>query len=170
MGFGETYNENASKMPQNASKLMRNGEQNHKLNFPDDDTEVYPGERVTSSQYFGVTYNLRASRWQAQRYSKPGNKVVYNGSYRKEETAAHASDTLARTLMRNGEEYHMLNFPDDYTEVYPERQTSSMYLGVAYNKWNSKWCAYRHSKAGKKLVYHGSYNDEETAAHASDTL
>merc|ERR1712098_972045 len=100
-----------------ARKLMENhGEQCHMLNFPDDDTEVCP-ERDTSSRYFGVTYNDRASKWQAQRYSKAWNKVVYNGSYKDEQTAAHASDTLARKLMRNGERNHRLNFPDDDTEV-----------------------------------------------------
>jgi len=28
-----------------ARKLMKNGEQNHKLNFPGDHTEVYPEEK-----------------------------------------------------------------------------------------------------------------------------
>ena len=45
--------------------------------------------------------------------------MVSNGcNYENEETAAHASDTLARKLMENGEKALKLNFPDDYTEVH----------------------------------------------------
>ena len=46
------------------------------------------------------------------------NKVVYYGLYDNEQTAAHASDTLARQLMKNGELNLKLNFPDDNTEVH----------------------------------------------------
>jgi hypothetical protein len=41
--------------------------------------------------------------------------------FKDEETAAHATDTLARKLMANGEKNHKLNFPDDNTEVYAEK-------------------------------------------------
>ena len=50
-------------------------------------------------------------------------KSVSNGYYSDEDTSAHASDTLARKLMRNGEQGHKLNFPDDYIEVYPKEVT-----------------------------------------------
>ena len=46
--------------------------------------------------------------------------MICNGRYESEETAAHASDTLARKLMTNGEQGHKLNFPNDDTEVFPE--------------------------------------------------
>ena len=46
--------------------------------------------------------------------------MLYNGSYDNEETAARASDTLARKLMANGEQAHKLNFPDDDTDVFPD--------------------------------------------------
>ena len=46
--------------------------------------------------------------------------MLYNGCYDDEKTAAHASDTLARQLMENGEQGHKLNFPDEYTEVHWE--------------------------------------------------
>ena len=62
-------------------------------------------------------YDARRSKWQAQKRSKLQKKIVNNGSYDNEETAAHASDTLARKLMANGEQGHKLNFPDDDTEV-----------------------------------------------------
>merc|ERR1712098_447391 len=149
---------------------MANGEQEHKLNFPDDDTEVY-AEETNTSRYIGVSYDETNSRWVAYRRSKNEKKTVYNGSYKDEKTAAHGSDTLARKLKENGEQNHKLNFADDDTEVYPEEKTtSSQCIGVYYNERQLTWLAYRWSKNGKKMVYNGTYKDEETAAHASDTL
>merc|ERR1712098_779845 len=52
---------------------------------------------------FGVTYNKRREEWRAERWSKKERKPVYHGTYKDEETAAHASDTLARKLIANGE-------------------------------------------------------------------
>jgi len=57
------------------------------------------------------------------RHSKLEKKDVYNGVYENEERAAHASDTLARILIANGEQGHKLNFPDDNTEVFPEKNS-----------------------------------------------
>merc|ERR1712098_341177 len=103
-----------------ARKLTANGEKVHQLNFPDDDTEVYP---KFSSNYIGVTYDKINATWLAKRWSKNEKKTITNRTYKVEETAAHASDTLARTLINNGEKGHQLNFPDDDTEVYPEKET-----------------------------------------------
>merc|ERR1712098_110994 len=153
-----------------ARKFMKNGEQDHKLNFPDDDTEVNAEKKPTASQYIGVTYS-DYSTWRAYRWSKYEKRKVYNGNYKDEKTAAHASDTLARKLMQNGEQKLKLNFPNDDTEVYPEKKhTSSVYIGVSYSERKSIWLAYRRSRKEKKTVYNGFYNDEETAARASDTL
>ena len=60
------------------------------------------------------------SKWYASRWNKNEKKNFHNGYYDNEETAAHASDTLARKLMENGEQGHKLNFPDDHTEVHPK--------------------------------------------------
>ena len=49
--------------------------------------------------------------------------MVHNGTYENEETAAHASDTLARKLLEHGEQGHQLNFPNDETEVFREEVT-----------------------------------------------
>merc|ERR1712098_897511 len=141
----------------------------HKLNFPDDDTEVF-SEKTFSSQFVGVVYRENGSKWQAQRRSKHGKKMFFNGSYNNEKTAAHASDTLARKLMANGDQGRKLNFPDDDTEVFPEEMKSSQFVGVFRRRDRSKWQAMRRSKHEEKNVYNGSYKDEETAAHASDTL
>merc|ERR1712098_85374 len=102
-----------------ARTLIANGEKGHKLNFPDDHTEVYPEQKTN---YFGVSYHKIRSTWNAYRHSKKKNNTVFNGTYKDEETAAHASDTLARKLMANGEKGHKLNFPDGDTEVYSEYQ------------------------------------------------
>merc|ERR1712034_58675 len=117
-----------------ARKLIANGEQGHKLNFPDDDTEVFPEKKTFSSQFVGVVYSIKISKWKATRRSKHEKKDVYNGCYDNEKTAARASDTLARILITNGEQGHKLNFPNDETEVFPEKETkSSQYSGVSYN-------------------------------------
>jgi len=152
-----------------AKKLMANGEQNHKLNFQDDDTDIHL-DRSNSSKYLGVSYIEAKQLWQVQRRSKSEKKLVQNGTYKDEEKAAHASDTLARKLMANGELNHKLNFPDEDTEVYPEKTNFSEYTGVSYSEPNAGWFAQIWTKHEKKLVHNGTYKDEQTAAHASDTL
>merc|ERR1712098_810811 len=149
-----------------ARKLIASGEKGHKLNFLDDDTEVNP--ETERENYFGVRYNKQRQTWCASRWSKGINKTFHNGTYKDEETAAHASDTLARKLIANGEKGHTLNYPDDETVVY--REKTSNYIGVSYITRDSIWRAERWSKIGNKVVYNGSYKDEKTAAHASDTL
>jgi hypothetical protein len=101
---------------------MENGEQGHILNFPDDRTEVYREEKMFSSRFIGVSYNKSCSKWRAQRHSNSEKTMAHNGYFDNEETAAHASDTLARNLIKNGELNHKLNFPDDHTEIYPPNQ------------------------------------------------
>merc|ERR1712034_237535 len=92
-----------------------------KLNFPHDRTEVNREEKK-SSKFIGVSCQKKTMKWHAQRWSKNENKPVSNGFYYDEETAAHASDTLARRLMKNGEKNQKLNFPDDHTETFPDKQ------------------------------------------------
>merc|ERR1712098_785458 len=103
-----------------ARNLMKNGEQNFEINFSDNDAEVYPGR--SSSRYIGVSYSKVTRQWQVKRWSKSEKKQAHNGWYRDENTAAHASDSLARTLMASGEQNHKLNFPDDIREVFPEKK------------------------------------------------
>merc|ERR1712034_87500 len=104
-GVYDTEEEAAHASDTLARKLMKNGEQVRKLNFPDDKTEVH--KKGNSSQYIGVSYCKRDAKWKAQRHSKNENKLVYsNGYHNTEEAAAHASDTLARKLIQNGEQDH----------------------------------------------------------------
>ena len=63
-----------------------------------------------------MSYDVK-SKWRAQRRSKLHNRLIQNERYEDDETAARASDTLARKLIANGEQAHKLNFPDDDTEV-----------------------------------------------------
>jgi len=105
-----------------ASKLIENGEQRHKLNFPDDKTEVY--KKRNTSQYIGVSYNKKFSKWKAQRYNKNEKKNVFIGYHNTEEGAAHASDTLAKKLIQIGEN-HRLNFSDENTEKENKRKRSN---------------------------------------------
>jgi len=116
-----------------------------------------------------VSYDKDNSKWRVQKWSSKEKKQVFNGLYDDEKTAAHASDTLARKLIENGELNHKLHFPDDHTDVYPEEKTSH-YIGVTYNKNLSKWYAQRWSRNDKKKFSNGYYDNAETAARASDNL
>jgi len=151
-----------------ARQLMAKGEQNLKLNFPDEITEVHL-ERKKNSKYIGVYYTQDRAKWRAKRWSKKENKFVDNGYHKDEETAAHASDTLAKKLMENCKQNLKLNFPDDSTEVH-KRTKLSKYFGVSYNEKTKRWVAQRYSKTAKGPFNNGTHKDEETAAHASDTL
>jgi len=102
---------------------MQNGEKGHRLNFPDDETEVC-AEKRSSSQYIGVRFLAKHLNWSVQRRSKKENKTVNGGHYNTEEAAARASDTLAKKLMKNGEQGHKLNFPDGGTEHKKKRKRS----------------------------------------------
>merc|ERR1712098_1029367 len=106
--------------------------------------------------YIGVYYDVKRSKWQAKRQSKHSKRLLYNGSHKNEETAAQASDTLARKLMANGE-HHKLNFLDDGTQVFPEKTFSSQYIGVCYDVNKSKWVAQRYSRHEKRLLYNGCH-------------
>merc|ERR1712098_264507 len=117
-----------------ARKLMKNGEQKLTLNFPDENTEVYAEEK--SSEFIGVTYHEKNSKWRAQRWSKEKKTMVTNGYFDDEKTAAHASDTLARKFMENGGLKLTLNFPDDHTEVYP-KLTANYFLYEKFLKFMS---------------------------------
>merc|ERR1712098_301690 len=125
-----------------------------------------------SSKFIGVSISRNRSKWIAKRWSKNENKAVCNGyCYDNEETAAHASDTLARKLMKNGEHGHKLNFPYDHTEVYPDKKKfTSKFIGVSYHEKRSKWFVRRWGKNDNKQFSNGYYDDEEIAAHASDTF
>merc|ERR1712096_269432 len=121
-----------------ARKLIKNGERGHKLNFPDDHTEVsIRRKEPVSSKYIGVHYNKSRSKWYAKRWSKNRNKRLQNGCFDNEQTAAHVSDALARKLIENGE-HHELNFPDVYAEV-KKKPFASKYAGVSYHQ--NRWCA-----------------------------
>merc|ERR1712098_539420 len=150
--------------------LITKGEKNHKLNFPDDQTEVYPKNK-SNSKYFGVFYNEKVKRWYVTRWSKSAKKHLNNRCYRDEETAALASDTLARKLMSNGEVGHKLNFPDNITEVNMEKKRNYLeYIGVYYHEKSKRWVPQRWSKTENRSISNGGYNNAEAAAHASDTL
>merc|ERR1712098_703929 len=102
-----------------------------------DHIEVHPEKKSKTSEYIGVRY--RNSKWVVYRRSKNKKMNVSNGSYDNKETAAHASDTLARKLTNKGEQGHKLNFPNDHIKVHPEKIQTSPYIGVTYQERKSKW-------------------------------
>merc|ERR1712098_661110 len=121
------------------------------------------------------TYKGFSNGWRAYRWSENENKMVYSGCYINEETAAHASDTLARELMNNGEHRHMLNFPDENIGLHVGQDgTCLFYLGIyqtiAGHRFK-RWQAHRWNKDEARTDSNACcYKNEETAAHASDTL
>merc|ERR1712098_922866 len=66
--------------------------------------DEYAKKKEPSSQFIGVSYDMNTTKWRAQRRSKLEKKTLCNGTYENEETAARASDTLARKLLSNGEQ------------------------------------------------------------------
>merc|ERR1712098_699669 len=122
--------------------------------------DEYAKKKEPSSQFIGVSYDINTTKWRVQRHSKLTKKTIYNGSYENEETAARASDTLARKLMANGEQVHKLNFPDDDTDVFPEeKKSSSKFIGVKKVSNSAKWQSQRYSKLEKKMIHCGSYDN-----------
>jgi hypothetical protein len=109
----------------------------YQFNFSGSDTKR--NEKKTDSEFIGVRYVSKYSKWQAVRWSKNERRLVSNGLYDNEETAAHASDTVARKLMAKGENNHKLNFPDDETVVCREEKKTSKYIGVSYNEKTEQW-------------------------------
>jgi hypothetical protein len=102
-----------------------------------------------SSQFIGVSWYKRDSKWYASRWSKIQCKMIYNGYFKADEEtkAAYESDTLARALIADGRENHKLNFPNDETEVWAEKKkSSSKYYGGTWSKIYSKWRVRRWSK------------------------
>merc|ERR1712098_928855 len=55
-------------------------------------------------------------------------------------------------------------------KIEDEYVKGNKYIGVFYDKNKSKWQVQRWSTNEKKNAYNGCYDDEEAAAHASDTL
>jgi hypothetical protein len=128
-------------------------------------------EKTKSSTYIGVSHIEKYKKWHASRWSRNERKTFHNGTfYKDEKTAAHASDTLARKLIAKGEIGHKINFPEDSTDVYPKNRNHFKFIGVYYHEKSKKWTAQRWSKTQKRVVKIGYYNDEETAAYASDIL
>ena len=73
-----------------------------------------------------MSYNKEQATWNVRRRGKKEDKIIHNGTYKKEETAAIASDTLARILIANGEKDHKLNFPDDDTAVWAKEVNTNV--------------------------------------------
>merc|ERR1712098_112613 len=170
LSFAAKQNKNVVESEGHHGENVNNGEREEiRVKIEEDE---YAKKKEHSSQFIGVSYEIKATKWRAQRHSKLEKKMLHNGSYENEETAARASDTLARKLMANGEQAHKLNFPDDDTEVFPEEKKGphSQFLGVIYDISTTKLRAQRHSRLEEKIIYNGSYENEETAARASDTL
>jgi hypothetical protein len=133
LAFASENQENKVQIAKSEETITENNAEN--LIFVKIEEDEYTKTNKKTSKFIGVCYDKSKTRWTAQRRNKSERKNVVNGSYKDEETAAHASDTLARKLMKNGERNLKLNFPDDKSEVFPEKiKNSSRNFGVYYHE------------------------------------
>ncbi|CAB9520971.1 AP2-like ethylene-responsive transcription factor [Seminavis robusta] len=140
-----------------------------RLNFPDEHPtaeqicEWKENSHGGSSQYHGVSYNKRYSKWHAIISS---NSLGY---FLEEKHAALAYDFEAR---KSGQPELWINFPDEHPtaeQICEWRQKhggSSQYRGVTYDKQSSKWWA--HIRNSGSACYLGSFLEEKHAALAYD--
>merc|ERR1712098_244761 len=98
-------------------------------------TTLKCSQQKKTSIYIGVSYNKKDRVWSVSRRSNKENKLVHNGTYKNEETAAHASDTLARELMVNGKQNLKLNFPNEaYNQKNKRKRSDRENLGHSENE------------------------------------
>jgi len=81
--------------------------------------------QVASDTFIGVSLDILLNEWVAHRHSTKEDHRFITGTYQDEETAAFASDCLARKLIANGEKGHKLNFPDVLSESQNESKKTA---------------------------------------------
>ena len=146
------------------------------------------------SAFVGVSWAKQRSRWAAS--IKHDGKDHHQGLLDDEQEAARAYDKAARRLRPNGQahggrsgvRWYRLNFPTVTEVAYgtkqgmPEPRTAdrksaaaakaaaqgfrSSFVGVTWNKQNSRWKASIQFSDGTKNL--GLFNDEQEAARAFD--
>ena len=130
------------------------------------------------SEYRGVCWDKKASKWRAQIVVDGANQHV--GMFVDEEGAAQAYDGAARNSSRP-DWLSLLNFPtaaeqkqlDSATAAEKKRSAAntaaagcSDYRGVGWYKRDCKWVALITVDGAKKQL--GTFDDEEEAARAFD--
>jgi hypothetical protein len=93
----------------------------------------------TTSRFFGVMYSKTRCKWCVQRRSKMQQKTLYNRAYDDEETAAHASDNLVRSMIAHGEQglTYTINFraPGEWIEHVFDPNCAAMLESCKNKGW-----------------------------------
>lgn len=98
-----------------AMSLLSKGEQDHTLNFSEEEDEDVHFKGI------GVAYYPNREKWRAYRWRSSDKKKIEHGWYKDKETAAHASDNLVRLHFQFGaEQDHELNFPNANETIVPK--------------------------------------------------
>ena len=153
-----------------------------------DETAPYPGEggarTASSSRFWGVSWNRRDKKWQAQ-YNDANGKTRYIGVFDDEEEAARARDKAIRDAGLEGRrktnavdatgalvprERTKRRYGDLGAVVAPDTArppsaTTSKFWGVSWSKCNRRWHAQYTAADGKKRFI-GLFDTQEAAAHA----
>ena len=142
------------------------------------------GTRTTSSRFWGVTWNRRDKKWQAQ-YKDADGKNRYLGYFDDEEEAARARDQAIRDAGLEGKRktnavdatgalvprVRQMSKPRDRSAVVapdPARdptESTSKFWGVSWDKNGRRWMATYNDATGKKR-WIGLFDTQEAAAHA----
>ena len=149
-----------------------------KLNFP-------TASELMSSRYAGVMWDKRDSKWVVNITHKRQREHIGYFAPEQEEAAARAYDAAARRLRgpeAHSAKSHKLNFPAaeetmnrpavsntaKLAQPTASELMSSQYIGVRWNKKDSKWVASITHKGQKKHIGTFAAEDEEAAAQAYD--
>merc|ERR1712098_865479 len=91
LSFATKQNQNVAKSENYEENEIENGAEIFVKIEEDEYAKI--NKKESSSEYIGVSYREDRSKWYAQRHSKHDKKILWNGSYGDEKTAAQASDT-----------------------------------------------------------------------------
>jgi len=103
-----------------------------------------------TSKYRGVNWSKRTKKWVARVYR---DKITYYLGYFEDEEEANFACKVAHRILEEGNEISI-----------PQRQPTSKYLGIGYDKYSEKWRA----KYQKNGIYYnvGLFKTEKEAHNA----
>ena len=92
----------------------------------------------TSSKYWGVTWQQRSKRWQAQ-YTDADNATQYLGVFRTQEAAAHRVNAAIETLPAHVQRRRRKNEVDPATgKLLPLKKSVAPGHGPRHGRWYNK--------------------------------
>jgi len=132
------------------------------------DISTIPNVQVkkNSSQYKGVTYDIRCDKWYVQIHMK-GEKKRYGGCFDSELDAGKRVNQLCGELGIPPFNPAISAIPAN--SQYQKKEKSSQYKGIYWHKQNGKWYVQLCLKDGSKKFF-GMFKDELDAARRVNQL